>query len=113
MARQQALERIAKVLGQVEAIGHLGGLRRPLGGALSKRPIAVTADDFNLGVRLEPGREGLGLLIRQQVNRLVAFQVDNDRRIAAALAEGKLVYADDLRNRMEGQGCAALEPEQR
>jgi hypothetical protein len=70
-----------EVLHDVKAVGDLDRLRSPAGGPFGAVGPAIPADHLDLRRRLQPGREGVGLPVRKQVNDLVAFEIDQNRSI--------------------------------
>ena len=60
---------IAEIAQQVEPVGHLDRLRSTGANAVGVGAGAVTGHDLDTGVRLQPGGDGLGLAIGQQVDR--------------------------------------------
>jgi hypothetical protein len=61
----------------------------------------------------QPRRERLCLPIRQEVNRFVRLQIDQDRAGVVALSPGKIVDAEHLWCGERGQKCATQEAKQR
>jgi hypothetical protein len=62
----------------VKAIGDLLGLRCALPDPLGVRTGAVTADHLQLRVSAQPGGEGVGGAVGQQVDHPPLLQVDQD-----------------------------------
>ena len=58
---------IAQIAQQVEPVGHLDRLRSAGANAVGKGAGPVTGDDLDAGMRLEPGGDGLGRAVGQQV----------------------------------------------
>ena len=56
---------------------------------------AVTGDDLYAGMISQPGGNGLGVAIGQQVDGPVALQIDDDGAVAPAAAPGPVVDAND------------------
>ncbi len=96
----------------VEAVGNLSGLGRTLARTLSKRAITVATDCSDGWVCFEPTREARRGLVRQHLDGLAAFQVNNERAVGAPFAKREVVHADDLGRWWRWQGCAALEAHQ-
>ena len=91
LAGQIALQGIGDVLDEVEAIGHLQGLRCPEPNPLGIGPRAIPRDDQHLGMPAQPGGEGLRRPIRQQVDDPLQIKVDEDRAVAASLAARPII----------------------
>jgi hypothetical protein len=78
MLLEHALERFSQILKQMEAICHLHSIgcstRRTVG--ILTRPIATN----NLDTRmiLEPCGQCVGRTVREQIDRLMPFKVDQD-----------------------------------
>src|SRR3954453_17991917 len=79
------------------AIGNLERIRgtfcRPIG--ITAR--TVTAHNADGGILLEPGCERVGGPIRQHINRLMPFKIDDQRSIVVAFAKGEVVDPNALR----------------
>src|SRR6266508_6752297 len=73
---------------------------------------AITTDDSNARVRLQPGGEGVGFGIWQHINGLLAFQIDNQGAIGAAFADRPIVHPDDLGCWWRRQRLLALQAQQ-
>ena len=67
-------------------------------------PGPVTGNDLHARMRLQPRRNRLRVAVGEQVDGAIAFQIDNDRAVALALAPGPIVDADDARCRHHRQG---------
>ena len=87
------LYRVAQVLPQVEAVGHLDGVRSALPGALGVGAGPVPADDLHARVVFQPLGESLGLAVGQHVDGLVCVHVDQDGRVGLAAPLGEIIHA--------------------
>ena len=87
---------IAEVTQQVPAIGHLDRFRRALTNSVRVGTGAVACDHLDAGMLAQPGGEGLGLPIREQVHHLVAFEVDQDGSVAMTPPPGPVVHSEHL-----------------
>jgi hypothetical protein len=72
-AAQLPLDRLAEVLQQVEAIGHLLGLRRALASAFRVEAATIPADDLDAAMLSQPLAGGLGRTVGQHVDNLAPF----------------------------------------
>ncbi len=111
MAAQHALDQLAQILDEMEPVGHLERVGRPLARPLARPhrviPAAVACDDLAAGMRLEPTRQRLGGAVGQQVHRPVALQVDHDRAVAPPTAKGEIIHAQHARRRADGDAIGA------
>jgi hypothetical protein len=84
----------AEILHEMPAIRDLHGLRRALShsGGVGFRPIPC--HDCHLGMRLEPGRDGLGAAILEQIDRAAPLQINHDGAIGVPFPFGPIVNAD-------------------
>ena len=57
------------------------------------RQRAIAADVFKFGMCFEPGSQGLRLAVGQQIDDLMAFEVDQDRAVALPTPESEVIYA--------------------
>lgn len=92
MAIEDLGQGFCQVLDQVEAIRHLGGLRRPVPGAVGIGFRAIPCDDLHARVGLEPLRERVALAVREQSDGLAALQINEDGAIRVAFPQGEIVY---------------------
>ena len=99
---------VAKVAQHVPAISDLDGLRSAVAGTLGVGAGAIARDDLHSGVIPQPGREGLGLSIRQQVHHLVPLEVDQDRPVAMTAAPSPIVDAQHARGHQRCGVAAGL-----
>jgi hypothetical protein len=74
----ELLEGLTQIAAQVKAVGDLDRLGRAFGGAFSihRRPIAT--NHLHAGMFLETGGERLDGALRQQVDQVMLFQVDQN-----------------------------------
>jgi hypothetical protein len=87
----------------VEAVCDLYGCWRALARAFGVRSAAVTADDLDAWVSVQPRRERRRLAVGQQLDGSAAFEINEDGAVALPLALGPVVDA-------EHRGCRALGP---
>jgi hypothetical protein len=99
MLFEQPLQRVAQITKEMEAIRYLNGLWRTAARSFGKIASAIAADEGDGWVLLQPGGERLGFGIRKHINRLMAFEIDNQGAIGAAFTNGPIIYPDDLRFR--------------
>ena len=111
-AEQAPLQRLDQILEDVPTIGHLDRLRRTLAGRFCIRCGAVTADHLETGILAEPGRQGLGLAILEEIDDPSPLQVDQDGAVAMPLPEGPVVDSEHTRSRPSGNVSAAQHTEQ-
>ena len=91
---------IAEIAQQVEPVGHLDRLRSAGANAVGIGAGPVAGDDLDAGMRLQPGGDGLGTAVGQQVDRPVGtLQIDDNGAVAPAAAPGPVIDADDARRR--------------
>ncbi len=88
---------IAEVTQQVPAVRHLDRIRRTLAHAVRVGAGPVARDDLDPGMLTKPSGQGVGLPVRQQVDDLVALQVDQGRPVAVATAPGPVIDGEDAR----------------
>jgi hypothetical protein len=98
-AANHLIERLAAVLDQVEPVCHLDRVGRTGSCAIGVRTSTIPDDDLDAGVGLQPVRQGRGRALQQQVQHLVKFQVHQDRPVAVAAPERKVVDPEDARRR--------------
>lgn len=102
-------QRIAQIAQQMPAVRDLDRRWRAVGVS----PRAVTGDDLDTRVRPEPSGQGLGLPIRQQVDDLVALEIDQGGAVAVAAPERPVVDAQHPGWRSNHRGLAHHQAQQR
>ena len=107
------LYRVAQVLPQVEAVGHLDGVRCSLAGALGVGACPVPADDLHAGVVFQPLGQGGGLAVLQHVDGPVGVHVDQDGRVGMAAPFREVIHAQHRDLAGPGIGQSADQPGQR
>ena len=110
--REHALKGFAQIDQEVPAIGNLlrlwGTRRDParvFGGA-------ITGNNFNLGMPLEPGRQGIGGPIRTQINALLTLKINHNRAIAVAATKGEIIDAHHPQQRNRWVGGRTNDPQE-
>ena len=84
---------LGQVVPQVPPAGHLDRGRRAGAGALGESSGPVPADHLGAGMPAQPGRQGIGLPVREQVNGPPGLHVDQDRAVGPAAAEREVIHA--------------------
>lgn len=84
---------IAQIAQQMPAVGRLDSIRRALAGAVGIGAGPIARDHLHAGMLAQPGSQGLGLAVRQQVHDGVAFQVHQRRAVAVATAPSPIIDA--------------------
>jgi hypothetical protein len=97
MTVEHGLQGIRAVAQPVPAIGPLNRVGRTLADAVGVGPGTVARDDLDGGMLPEPGGEGVGLPVGQQVKGAFAFQVDDDGAVALPAAKRPVVDPDHAR----------------
>jgi hypothetical protein len=111
LARKHLSQRVREVLEQMKAIRDLNGIRGSLPSALRVGAAAVTSNDLDAGMRLQPVGQCLGPPIGEQVDHAAALEVHQDRAILLAFALGPVVHPEHARH--DGaRRCALLQPAQ-
>jgi hypothetical protein len=90
---------IIEVAQEMPPIADLDGIRSPTADAVGIAAGAITGNDLSTGMILQPGRNRVTLAVRQQVDRPVALQIDDDGAVALAAPPGPVINADDARRR--------------
>ena len=83
--------------GHTPAVADLDGIRSPPADAVGIAAGAITGNDLSTGMILQPGRNRVTLAVRQQVDRPVALQIDDDGAVALAPPPCPVIDADDAR----------------
>jgi len=91
-SRQEALQGFPQVHQEMPAVDNLTGVWGTLAGAPRIFRRTVAHNDRNTRVVVQPGGEGVGRAIRQEVNRATSCEINEDAAGYPALAEGKIVH---------------------
>ncbi|MCM2389472.1 hypothetical protein NBG84_14415 [Streptomyces sp. CWNU-1] len=89
-----AFDCLRQVVQKVPCIGYLSGLRSAGLGPVAEGSGPVAADDPDLRVIPQPGREGTRGPVGQDIDRAAGCHVDEDRRVGASPSNGELVDAE-------------------
>src|SRR4051794_671175 len=81
----------------MEAVGDLDRLGRAFADAVGIGAGAVTSDDLDTRVGLEPSLQGFGLPVGQQLEGAWLFQVADDRAVMLTTAERPVIDANHPR----------------
>jgi hypothetical protein len=93
MPPDDAFDCLRQVVQEVPGIGYLPGLRGADLGPVAVGAGTVAADDPDLRMVPQPGREGRCGPVGQDVDRAVGCHVDEDRRVGPSSSNGELVDA--------------------
>jgi DNA invertase Pin-like site-specific DNA recombinase len=85
---------LGEVLQQVETVSDLDRLRRTKPATFGIPARTVTTNHLSAWVSAQPGGEGIGAAVGQQVNGPAGVHVDDDAAVGVALAEREIVDAD-------------------
>jgi len=94
---------VAEVAQKVPAICNLNGLGRAAANAVGVSTGAVTRDDLDAGMVVQPSPNRLRLTVGQNIDRTVALQIDDERAVMLAPAPSPVIDADDARRRRRRQ----------
>ena len=105
---QLPLDGFPEILKQMEAVSNLLGLWRSLTRAVGIKARAVTADNLNLGVPLEPFGGRNRRAIRQQAHHLPVLEVDDHRPVVHPFLPGPIIDAGHPDRRQTAMSSGAL-----
>ena len=89
---------VAQIAQQVEPVGNLDRLRSAGTNAVGKGTGPVAGDDLDAGMILQPGGDGLGTAVGQQLDRPVGtLEINDNGAVAPAAAPGPVTDTDDAR----------------
>jgi hypothetical protein len=86
-----------QVVPQVPAVRDLDRVRGAVPGALGVIAGPVPADHLRARMRLQPGLQGAGFPVRQQLDRLARRDVHQDGPVDLAAPQGEIIDPQDLR----------------
>src|SRR6266487_84431 len=94
---------------EVVPISDLPGVRGTTCGCLRIRPRTIPADDLHASMHTQPTDDGISIPIRQQLDRAMSLQIDQQRAIAIPFFPGEIVQAQYARGLVLGNSRAADE----
>jgi hypothetical protein len=112
MHTEDLLEGCRHMLEPMKAVGDLRGRGSPLPHAGGISFGAVTGDNLDAGMGLEPRGDGFSGAIFQHVKGTAPSELDKDGAVAMACAPRPVVDANDFRCRPPGQRHTAPTPKQ-
>jgi hypothetical protein len=95
MRMEHLIEGFHQVLQQMKPVSDLHGLWRPVACPVGIGSGTIARDDLHPRVGPQPRRQGLGLSVGQQGDRLPAFQIDQDGPIGLAFTKREIIDAQD------------------
>jgi hypothetical protein len=105
---------LGQVVPQVPAVGDLDRVRCAVPGALGVVAGPVPADHLRARMRLQPGLQGAGFPVRQQLDRLARRDVHQDGPVDLAAPQGEVIDPEDLRRGADPRlGQGGDQPQQR
>ena len=107
----KSLNRLAEIAQEVPSIGDLDSTRGTLTDAFGVGTRTIAGDYLDTGPTTQPGSDGGGLTIGQEIDHVVRLDVDEPKQDAAGyLGSLEPRYAQpsalQLRRRAQDQGCA-------
>ena len=100
----QGLDSLAEVAEQVPSIGDLDGIRGTLPDAIGVGAGMIAGDDLDARPVPQPGGNGGGLAVGQQIDHPVGLDVDRHRAVAAPAPPGPVIDSEDTRRRRDVGG---------
>jgi hypothetical protein len=95
----QGLNSFSEVAEQMPAVGDLDRAWSALADPAGIGAGAITGDDFDAGTIPQPGGDGRGLAVGQQIDHLVRLEIDEDGPVSTAALPGPVIDAQDARRR--------------
>lgn len=78
MAGETLTHRVGKIVQEMPAVGDLNGGRYALADAVGVGARTIAGNELDAGMRLQPGGDGVGLTVGQQVDRASAVEINDD-----------------------------------
>ena len=112
MGPEHVGQHVREVLQQVEPIRHLEGRGGSKAGRFCIGLGPIPPEHLDSGMGLQPPGDGGSFPVRQQGQGPPPFEIQQERAVGVALAQGKLVHAEDLWRADDRAGGAANCPQQ-
>jgi len=106
------LKCFAQVDKQMEAICNLNSMGRAAPNSSRVFGRAIAADNLYTRMGFQPGCEQFCIPIRQQINRTMLFEINENRSIGMAFAKGNIINAEDTRDWVRWKLGVLHNPEQ-
>jgi hypothetical protein len=113
MPFEDTLHHFAHILKQVKAVGNLHRIGSAAAGSISILVRAVTGNEFDTGVLLQPLLDDLGRAVRLEIHWPMGIEVDKNGSVDQAFAKRKVVDTEVSWGRSGNWGCAASEAQER
>ena len=92
---QQSFNGLAQILQQMPAINNLLCLGRCSNGRLGVGRPAVSADEFDARMIVEPLLNGFGIAVGQEINHVAALKIHDDGAVSLAFEPGPIIDPDE------------------
>jgi hypothetical protein len=102
-----------QILQQMKAVGHLARRGRPHARRFRVRLCPIPYVHLDPRVCLQPLRHGRGFPVGEEGQGPPPFEIQQEGAVGVALAQGEIVYTEDLRRANRRVGGAADHPQQR
>lgn len=110
---EQPLERFAQIHQQVPTVRDLDRPGRALARAFGISASPIATEDLDARMILQPGGERCGGSLRQYINHLMAFLVDQDGAVGATALTGPVIHPQHAGYCRRGQRQRAHQPQKR
>jgi hypothetical protein len=107
---EHPFERFAKVAQDVPAVGHLDGIWRTFADTTSIFGGAITCDNLNARMALQPGRNCLCGSFWQQIDHVMSLTVDKNGSVHSTTTKCKIVQSEHARCRPRRRWGSMDEP---
>jgi hypothetical protein len=88
-----SVHRVGQVVHQMPSVGDLDRVGCAAGGAFGVAAGPISTDNFDAGMRVEPGGQRVGAAVVEDVDHLVSTHIDQDGAVAVAAPPGEVVDA--------------------
>jgi hypothetical protein len=93
----EGLDSLSEVAEQMPSVSNLNGAWRALADPVGIGAGAIAGDDLDAGTILQPGGDGGGLAIGQQIDHLVRLEVHDDGPVSTTSLPCPVIDAEDTR----------------
>ncbi|WUA05714.1 hypothetical protein OG225_26290 [Nocardia sp. NBC_01377] len=107
MAGHAAFDRLAEVVPDVPSVGDLHCVRRSGGDPLGVGAATVAAYDLDAWMGSQPGREGGGGPVVEDLDRAAGHHIDQDRSVVVPATQGEVIDTQHVRDRDHRIGKSA------
>jgi len=112
LGAQHLVQGLAGILQEVKAVSDLHRIRCALPCSFGVRLCSVSHDVLDTGMGAQPGRQRLSGPAREEIDRSMGLEIDQERSVHLTAMEGEIIDAEDAWGRCHRKHGASKQTEQ-